>query len=173
MKEDLMTAHNVTLLLGSNMGNRLGELADAEEEITKAVGRIVMRSRVYETAAWGNETLAAYLNKVIEVETLLTPQETMLKILQIEELMGRSRKGKWESRIIDIDILFYEDAVIQQPDLIIPHPYLHQRRFTLIPLVEIHPSKIHPVLKKTCRQLLDEVSDQLPVAEYKLPLAIK
>ena len=165
--------NSVTLLLGSNMGDRLKALTDAEKEIEKVIGKISKRSNVYETASWGDEKLSPFLNRVIDVETMLLPQEVMQQILQIEESMGRSRTLKWESRIIDIDILFYGDEIIKQPDLVIPHPFLHQRRFTLVPLVEIHASKIHPVYQKTCKQLLEEVSDLLTVAEYNPPFAIK
>ena len=104
---------------------------------------------------------------------MLQPNEVMRKILQIEKSMGRSRTNKWESRIIDIDMLFFGDEIIRLPDLIIPHPYLHKRRFTLVPLVEIQASKIHPIFQKTCKQLLEEATDLLPVAEYKPSLAIK
>jgi 2-amino-4-hydroxy-6-hydroxymethyldihydropteridine diphosphokinase len=171
--KDALTTHHVTLLLGSNMGDRLRTLADAEARISRGVGQIINRSRVYETASWGNEALEPYLNKVIEVETMLQPRIVMDKILQIETFMGRKRTDKWASRIIDIDILFYENEIVELPDLAIPHPFLHKRRFTLVPLVEIHPDKIHPLLNKTCRQILEEVKDQLPVAEYKPPMAIK
>ncbi len=165
--------NNVILLLGSNLGNRLQVINDAEEEIKKAIGKVIKRSKVYETASWGDTSLAPFLNQVIEVETELLPQEIMHKILQIEQSLGRKRTHKWESRVIDIDILFFENEVITTPELVIPHPYLHKRRFTLVPLVEIHASKVHPVFQKTCEKLLEELTDPLLVTEYKPLFAIK
>jgi len=158
--------NSVILLLGGNLGDRMQTIHDAEEKIEREIGKITKRSKVYETASWGDTTLNPFLNRVVEAETELTPHQVMSKILQIEESIGRKRIHKWESRIIDIDILFYGDKIIQLPDLVIPHPFLHLRRFTLVPLVEIYASKIHPLLKKTIRQLLEELTDPLEVVEY-------
>ena len=131
-----MKVESVILLLGSNMGNRLGELTKADDEIGKAIGKIIRRSKIYETASWGNETLTPFLNQVVEAETALLPQEIMQRILKIEESMGRRRTAKWASRKIDIDILFYADKIMQSERLHVPHPGICEREFVLRPFVE-------------------------------------
>jgi 2-amino-4-hydroxy-6-hydroxymethyldihydropteridine diphosphokinase len=103
------------------------------------VAPVTKTSAVYETQSWGKTDQPDYFNQVITLQTNLAAQDVLNKILDIELLMGRKREEKWGSRIIDIDILFYGDAVINEPGLIVPHPELHNRRFTLEPLAEIAP----------------------------------
>ena len=158
------------ILLGTNLGNRLEALKTAEKLISEEIGPVEISSQVYETAAWGNTDQSAFLNKVISGKSGLKPDEVVSRALLIEEQMGRVRKEKWEPRKIDIDLLFFEDQVISTPDLTIPHPRLHLRRFTLAPLSDIFPDFSHPVLGKTISQLLAEVNDPLPVnlfSEYQ------
>jgi 2-amino-4-hydroxy-6-hydroxymethyldihydropteridine diphosphokinase len=100
------------------------------------------------------------LNQVLEVETIVSSQVLLQTILTIEQEMGRNRKQKWEARIIDIDILFYGAEIINTKNLVVPHPLLHQRRFTLLPLTEIAPNMEHPVLHQTISQLLQICPDQ-------------
>ncbi|OCX54490.1 2-amino-4-hydroxy-6-hydroxymethyldihydropteridine diphosphokinase [Mucilaginibacter sp. PPCGB 2223] len=144
---------DVFLLLGSNLGNRQLFLNEACTGIVLQVGRIVKRSSVYETQSWGKTDEPDYLNQVLQVSTALKPREVLERILAIEKSLGRERLEKWGSRTIDIDILFYDNEVINQPDLVIPHPHLHQRKFVLEPLAEIAPQYIHPVLNKNILQL--------------------
>ncbi|RKR85227.1 2-amino-4-hydroxy-6-hydroxymethyldihydropteridine diphosphokinase [Mucilaginibacter gracilis] len=144
---------SVFLLLGSNIGNRGFFLNCAIAEIEKQVGNVLKRSKVHETLAWGKTDEPDYLNQVLEVETVLQPQQLLKTLLDIEKHLGRERKEKWGSRTIDIDILFYGNDVINQPDLIIPHPQLHKRKFTLEPLAEIAPAYVHPLLNQTIAQL--------------------
>lgn len=144
---------NVFLLLGSNLGNRSLFLQQADEAIGRQVGAIIKRSSVYQTQSWGKTGEPDYLNQVLLVQTALKPQQVLQHILAIEKTMGRLRAEKWGSRTIDIDILFYGDEVVNEPDLIIPHPHLHQRKFVLEPLAEIAPAYIHPVLNKSILQL--------------------
>jgi 2-amino-4-hydroxy-6-hydroxymethyldihydropteridine diphosphokinase len=151
------------LSLGSNMGDRHHHLERAIRELDKHNCRILKHSSVYETAAWGNEKQGNYYNEVLEIETKLSAQQLMQLILQIEQSMGRVRKEKWEPRIIDIDILFFNDEIIHSANLSIPHPHLQERRFVLIPLNEILPELIHPILKKTISVLLNELNDSLEV----------
>src|ERR1043166_4904962 len=146
--------NKVVLLLGSNEGNRLVNLENAILEIKKEPGKVQQLSAVYETAPWGNKEQKKFLNQVIILSTSLSPQEMMKKILSIEERMGRIRKKKWEARIIDIDILFFNESVISEPNLVVPHPGLHERKFTLVPLAELIPGFIHPVLKKSISEIL-------------------
>jgi len=157
----------IYLLLGANLGDRTSQLLNAFREIKERIGPIIRYSALYETAAWGREDEPPYLNQVLCVNTDLTPQELLKIIHEIESLLGRTRQLRWESRLIDIDILFYDDIILNDPDLTIPHPYLHKRKFTLAPLAEISPEYIHPVLLKTVEQLLRDLHDPLEV--IKLP----
>ena len=149
------------LLLGGNLGDRRKYIALAIAEIEAKIGNITKRSSLYETASWGKHDQPDFFNQVIEVKTSLKPQELLSGILSIEAELGRKRIEKWGSRIIDIDILLYQDQVINEPELIVPHPYLAFRRFCLMPLCEIAPEFIHPLLKKNIQELLIELSDDL------------
>ena len=128
----------------------------------RAIGRIVNASSLYESAPWGFEHDNKFLNKVVILKTFHSPRKILHSIQNIETKMGRVRNysGTYSGRTIDIDILFYDDVVMNEEDLKIPHPLLHKRRFTLKPLVEIAPTFKHPVLHKTMQQLLDECPDQ-------------
>jgi len=153
----------VFLLLGANLDNRFVQMEKAFNEIEKQIGAVTRYSSLYETAAWGKEDEPAYLNQVLLVETSLLPLEVLKEINGIENRLGRIRNLKWGSRTIDIDILFYDDEVIESERLMVPHPFLHQRKFALVPLNEIAPYLLHPVLKKRVSALLLEVEDDLLV----------
>lgn len=155
--------NNVFLLTGSNLGDRNLFLIQAIQHIQNEVGTITKTSSVYETQSWGKTDSPDYLNQVLLVHTALTAQAVLEKILNIELVMGRVREEKWGARKIDIDILFYNSAIINEPGLYVPHPELHNRRFTLEPLAEIAPLFVHPVLKKNILQLKDELKDDLIV----------
>ena len=151
------------LLLGSNQGNREQHMLNAKAQLEKNGCFMTTISSLYETAAWGIETQPDFLNQVIAIKTRLEPEELLQLILHIEKLYGRERTVKWGPRTLDIDILFYNSTVMQTPQLTIPHPGIATRRFTLLPLCEIAPNMVHPVLHKTIQQLLDECPDTLPV----------
>lgn len=153
----------IYLLLGANLGDRYSQLSNAFREIEERIGFIIKHSALYETAAWGREDEPSYLNQVICVNTNLAPHELLKTIHEIESDLGRTRQLRWESRLIDIDILFYDEMVLNDSDLVIPHPYIHKRKFTLVPLAEIASEFIHPVLLKTVEQLLAELNDPLEV----------
>ena len=154
----------IILLLGSNLGNRQLVLQEARIRISKDIGLIVRKSSVYETVPWGFDVADLFLNQVVVVETRLLPDVLLSRLLEIETSMGRIRNKKaYQSRIIDLDILFYHDLVISGPDLVLPHPRLHLRRFTLIPLNEIASGLVHPVFGKTINNLLAECNDSLVV----------
>lgn len=155
--------NNVFLLLGSNLGDRKLYLQQAIMHIAYDIAPTLKISSVYETQSWGKTDEPDYLNMVIELETELPAQTILNKILAIEQVMGRVREEKWGSRIIDIDILYYNDAIINEPGLHVPHPELHNRRFTLEPLAEIAPDFVHPVLKKNNLWLKNELKDSLIV----------
>jgi 2-amino-4-hydroxy-6-hydroxymethyldihydropteridine diphosphokinase len=154
---------NVFLLLGSNLGNRKLFLKQAIEHIEADIAPVIKVSSVYETQSWGKTDAPDYLNQVLLLQTLLPARVVLQKILAIENILGRKREEKWGSRIIDIDILFYGDVVVDEPDLHVPHPELHNRRFTLEPLAEIAADLVHPVLHKNILQLKSELRDSLVV----------
>src|SRR5437773_4735146 len=151
------------LLTGGNVGKRLENLQQVIELLEKYCGRILQRSSVYETEAWGKTDQPNFLNQVLEIETEMKPESLMDEILKIEQLMGRIRNEKYGPRIIDIDILFFNKEIITRPGLVIPHPELQNRRFVLIPLAELAPQFEHPVLKKSISELLKDCPDKLNV----------
>ncbi|HWD87553.1 MAG TPA: 2-amino-4-hydroxy-6-hydroxymethyldihydropteridine diphosphokinase [Mucilaginibacter sp.] len=154
---------DVFLLLGSNLGDRQAYLQQAIAHIEQEIAPVVARSSIYETQSWGKTDEPDYLNQVIQLQTNIPAKEILYKILNIEKAMGREREVKWGSRIIDIDILFYGSEVINEDQLTVPHPELHNRMFTLAPLAEIAPGLIHPVLKKNIARLKRELKSNLHV----------
>jgi 2-amino-4-hydroxy-6-hydroxymethyldihydropteridine diphosphokinase len=151
------------LLIGGNDGDRVQYLEEAKKLISHYLGKIIKTSSIYETAAWGKTTQPDFLNQVLLVETILNAPNLMNEILVIEKKMGRIRNEKYSQRIIDIDILFYNNEIWQKPELTIPHPEIPNRRFVLEPMNEIAPQLTHPVLKKNIQQLLKECKDELNV----------
>jgi 2-amino-4-hydroxy-6-hydroxymethyldihydropteridine diphosphokinase len=159
--------NDIYLLTGGNIGERFSYLQRANENIEALVGKIVRKSSVYETAPWGFTNQQSFLNQVLCVNTQLDPQQLLHAILEIEIQLGRKRIEKMGPRVIDIDILFYNNLVISSNELIIPHPRIAERRFVLTPLNEIAPNFIHPVYNKTVNALLQECKDLLEVNLYK------
>jgi 2-amino-4-hydroxy-6-hydroxymethyldihydropteridine diphosphokinase len=151
------------LLTGGNLGDRLAYLAKARQLIGQSCGRILKISAVYETAAWGVTDQPAFYNQALALETTLDPEQLMQELLHIEEKMGRTRTIKMGPRIIDLDILLIDDLIMQTGLLTLPHPALPERRFALLPLAEIAPELVHPVLHKTVGELLAECPDDLDV----------
>ena len=144
------------LSTGSNMGNRAEMLEKANVLLEKKAGRLLALSKVVETPAWGKTDQPDFLNQVVKLETSLSPQELLNVILGIEKQLGRNRVEKWGPRSIDIDILFYDYEIIDEPGLQIPHPWMHERLFVLEPMCEIAPDFVHPVLNKTIAKLLEK-----------------
>ncbi|MCG9881263.1 MAG: 2-amino-4-hydroxy-6-hydroxymethyldihydropteridine diphosphokinase [Bacteroidia bacterium] len=158
----------VYILLGSNQGDAKKNLEQAIISLEEKLGKVVHYSSIYKTAAWGNTQQDPFLNQVVLIQTKLNAEETLATNLEIERLMGRTRNIKWEPRIIDIDILYYNDAIIKTESLQVPHPQMTSRRFTLIPLVEIAPNFMHPELHKTSKELLKECIDTLEVEKMSV-----
>ena len=158
---------SVYLILGGNLGDRFCYMEQARVSISERIGAIRKFSSFYETEPWGFSHDQLFLNQVFEVDTKLNPFEMLECINDIELNLGRVRnKDRYSSRTIDIDILFYDDLVIVTPALTIPHPEMTKRRFVLEPLAEIASEIVHPVLKKTIRQLLLDCEDLCKV--YKV-----
>lgn len=155
--------NHIFLLLGTNLGDRKVNLKQAVDEIKRSVGIIKTSSSVYQTAAWGKLDQAEFYNQVVEVETELNAIGVLETILGIEAKLGRERKEKWGERLIDIDILLMGNQIIQTERLIVPHPQLANRKFTLIPLAEIASDVVHPILKKSIAELLTTCPDSLAV----------
>jgi 2-amino-4-hydroxy-6-hydroxymethyldihydropteridine diphosphokinase len=155
--------NKVYLLIGGNIGDRMANLAMAVQLIEKYLGKLLQISSIYETAAWGNTDQADFLNQAICIETQLAPTQLMTQILDIEKKMGRARNIPLGPRIIDIDILYYNDAIVENELVSIPHPRISARKFVLYPLVEIAPNYLHPILHKTNSLLLKECGDSLAV----------
>jgi 2-amino-4-hydroxy-6-hydroxymethyldihydropteridine diphosphokinase len=151
------------LLIGGNLGDRAAYLQLALKHIEALCGKITSSSSIYETAAWGNTNQPAFYNQAICVETTLEPENLLARLLTIEIEMGRVREEKYGPRTIDLDILMVNDIVLDSPTLTIPHPQLHNRRFALLPLIEIAPTLLHPVLDKTMHELLLNCPDTLDV----------
>lgn len=155
------------LLTGGNMGNRKENLEKALTLIKKYCGNISTISSIYETAPWGKNDQPSFLNQALEIHTDLQPMQLLKQLLKIESRIGRTREEKYGPRIIDIDILFYNDEVHNYPLLKLPHPEIQNRRFVLVPMAEIAAEFMHPVLKKTMAQLLAVCPDKLEVSRIR------
>lgn len=155
------------LLIGGNQGERTAQLALARQNIAARAGKLRLVSSLYETAAWGKTDQANFLNQALELETSLEATSLIKVLLKIEEEMGRRRLEKNGSRIIDIDILFFNDSILRLPNLVIPHPEIQNRRFALVPMAEIAPFLIHPVLGRTLQELLELCPDPLAVQRLR------
>ena len=167
-KDMMKPKYRVTLLIGGNQGDRVGLLKQACDMIGQQVGDIVQLSSIYESEAWGFEAEQSFLNQAVVVETRLEPHEVLGKALFIETQLGRVRSGNgYSSRTMDIDILFVDNKCIDTPDLIVPHPRIHQRNFVLVPLCEIMPDYVHPILQKTMSNLLKTSLDKGKIIRYE------
>lgn len=158
--------NKVYILLGGNIGDRIQNLEFAKSEISQKIGLITKESSYYESEPWGFDDEKSFINQVILVETELQATEVLVKNQLIEKGLGRERKSnQYTSRNIDIDILFYENKILFEKGLIIPHNQLHKRRFTLLPLNEIASDFIHPIFKKKISTILSDCKDELQVSK--------
>jgi 2-amino-4-hydroxy-6-hydroxymethyldihydropteridine diphosphokinase len=152
--------HHLVLHLGSNLAWRNRQLLWARKLLREQLGPELRTSAIYETSAWGVEDQPDFLNQACLFETPLTPEQALATALEIEQQLGRQRIRHWGERCIDIDLIFYEQAIVHSPTLTLPHPWMHERRFVLAPLAEIVPDWKHPILQKTVTTLLAECEDR-------------
>ncbi|MBP9994600.1 MAG: 2-amino-4-hydroxy-6-hydroxymethyldihydropteridine diphosphokinase [bacterium] len=158
-----MASETVFILVGSNVGDRAVLLERACASVGCVCGRVVAKSPIYESEPWGFEAEQWFLNQVVEIETELPPDDLMLRLLDIERDLGRDRVTPHEgyaSRTMDLDILYYGDEVVGTEHVTAPHPRLHLRRFTLLPLCDVAPDFVHPKLKKSNAELLESCEDR-------------
>lgn len=156
------------LILGGNIGNRLQNLQKALQLISKQAGLITETSDIFTTSAWGNTDQPDFLNQALCLQTPLTAVDLLETLISIEQQLGRVRDHqKWTERVIDIDILFYNRDIINTPDLKIPHPYLQERMFVLVPMAQLAPMFVHPALNKNIQTLLFECTDKLEVIKLQ------
>lgn len=155
--------NKVYLLIGGNMGDRMANLAAAKKWISQEIGEVQKTSSIYETAPWGNPNQPHFLNQALLITSDDDANVIMDKLLAIEAKMGRKRAILWGPRTIDLDIIYYNDEIISNQLITIPHPKLAERKFVLMPLAEIAPTFIHPIFLKTNQVLLKECGDSLPV----------
>lgn len=151
--------------LGGSVGDRKSLLESAIDQC-KTLGNMILESSIYETAAWGGVATGSFLNQIIVLETGLNPEDLLKELQAIENSLGRERAVHWADRTMDIDILYFADELIQTGTLTIPHPAIASRKFVLIPLAEILPDFIHPVLEKSSLQMLKECEDESDVVVF-------
>lgn len=155
------------MLLGTNMGNRYQNLTKARAFLEEEWGVALRVSAIYETAAWGGVSSAAYLNQLLVFESNQAAHDLLVCCLAVEARLGRTRDLRWGDRLIDIDIIFYGQQQVQQPELVIPHPRIAERAFVLQPLVEVAAGWQHPALKLSAAALLAQCSDTLEVKVWE------
>lgn len=159
----MMLRNRVILMLGGNLGDTRKVFDKALERIGSGIGKVTCLSRLYGTEPWGKTDQPPFLNQALVVETGLNPVQVLKQTQAIETALGKRKEELNGPRVIDIDVMFYEDRVMSLHDLTIPHPRLHLRKFNLVPLAEIVPDWEHPILKKKIRELLHECNDPLNV----------
>jgi len=163
-----MKMHRVFIGIGSNLGDKIGNCRKALREIA-GFAEIVKISSLYETEPVGKEDQPNFINCVVEINTDLSPHELLTHLKSIEDKLARVRGEKWGPRTIDLDIIFYDDLVMKDDDLIIPHPRAHLRRFVLEPICEIAPDFINPALEISTLELLEKLGDSKVVIKLEQP----
>lgn len=156
----------LVLIVGGNLGDREKLIFETKQKLQQNVGQIVQESKIYETEAWGGKSHGHYLNQVLVLNSEPDPFHVLEKIQAIELEMGRERQEKWGNRTMDIDILYLGKQIILEPQLKVPHPYISERKFVLVPLVDVLPDFIHPIHQLSHLQLLQQLNDDLDVKQF-------
>ncbi len=157
--------NKVVLSLGGNIGDVKSIFLKTIELLNERVGLVELISPIYKTEAWGVENQADFLNQVLLLSTHLQAKEVLTACLKIEVELGRIRKEKWGERVVDVDVLFYNDAIFNSKELTVPHPFIQERNFVLVPLVDILPEYQHPVLGESMVELKNKCNDKLQVVK--------
>jgi 2-amino-4-hydroxy-6-hydroxymethyldihydropteridine diphosphokinase len=152
--------NEVCLMIGGNLGDRFLNMKSCVQMLEKNIGEMHLISSIYETEAWGKKDQPSFLNQAVILKTMLSPEQVLEQTQLIENKLGRKREEHWGARTMDIDILFYEDKILKNSNLIIPHPLIQERRFVLAPLVEIIPQFKHPILKQKIETLFIFCTDK-------------
>lgn len=156
------------IILGSNKGDKLYNLQQAIKLIEEKAGTIKKLSDIFVTAAWGNTEQPDFYNQALCLQTLRSAPDLLNALLSIEKTLGRVRdQQKWMERTMDIDILFFNNSIINGKDLTIPHPFIQERKFVLVPMAKLEPRLIHPVLQKSIKTLLSECRDKLKITKLE------
>lgn len=165
----ILNKNEAVLLLGTNLGDRISFLEETKRQISQNIGSILSKSHIYESASWGYKSANYFLNQVVIVDSKYTPLDIFLKTQKIEQHLGKTSnsKVKYSDRPIDIDILFFDNQIVNKENLCIPHPEIQNRRFTLIPLCDVLSNYKHPILNKNMEQLLDNCKDQIEPTLYR------
>lgn len=162
--------NGIYLLLGSNLGDRLDNLRTATKLLQQEQIKVLNESSIYETEPWGPKDQPWFLNIILQIESTFSPEELLAICLETEKYMGRIREEKWGPRLIDIDILYFNDTALETGDLQIPHPGIPDRKFTLIPMCELSPDEIHPINKQTQLEMLSKCTDELDCRQTEFHL---
>lgn len=157
--------HDVILMSGGNLGDVRSALKSVIYELKHTAGEIVVTSSVYSSEPWGESNQPPFLNQAIHLKTNLSPKSLLIRCQEIENQMGRTRSLRNGPRTMDIDLLLFDDLIMSDHELTIPHPRMHLRRFNMVPVAEIAAARVHPVLRKTMKELLDECEDLLDVVK--------
>jgi 2-amino-4-hydroxy-6-hydroxymethyldihydropteridine diphosphokinase len=159
--------HTYYLHLGSNKGDRTSYLSNAIKQIADKIGQVTDQSAIYQTEPWGKKDQDDFLNMAIKVESNLSPEDALNATKKIETAMGSEKKEKWGPRIIDIDILYCDDLIMERDNLVIPHPHIYERNFVLIPLMEIAGDFIDPVKEMSIEDIFDLCKDESEVLMFE------
>lgn len=162
--------YKVFIGLGGNIENKVENFKRVHQLISKKIGEILLKSSIYETPPWGFHSEHVFWNQVVCIETILEPLELLWRIKEIEESFGlKSREERYTNREMDLDILYFEDNFFEDNDLVVPHPKIHERKFVLVPLVEIAPDFKHPLLRMSNLTLLENCKDKSIIRKVDLP----
>lgn len=165
--------HTAYLLTGTNIGNRRANLDFAIKQLNQLAGQVTLQSTIYETEPWGVQNQPAYFNQALAIQTSFSPKDLLIQLKEIESLAGRAPNSHMQPRVLDIDILLFDELIISSRVLRVPHPQLINRNFAIVPLAEIAPDYIHPVLQVPINKLRQLSKDTLHVEKLDTSILVK